>query len=545
MDLAPGFQLKVNGTPVSSDLHVSELRIEDNLMAPDTCTLRMPVPFDPSGSGTTSFTYKVGDELTVSLAPPTEQGQLAPIFDGEIVSLEPEFTARRGLIYTVRAYDRTHRLHREKHTKTYLDMTYSDVAQKVIGGAGLSADVQASSEVHKFVQQSGESDWAFLWRLAARIGYELYAVGKTVHFRPAGGEQQPVTLELGTALQSFRARVTGVQQVDEVTVRGWDPATKQEIVGTANGEQPASSIGIQFNSVKSAFPGNGGVLIGNAPVTSAAEATTIAKSVLAKLRDAWLDAEGEAAGDPKLRAGAKVTIKGVGSDYSGDYVLTSTTHIVAAERGYHVRFRISGRTQRTLLDLVSPTRDTPWANGLVIGVVTNNKDDEGQGRVRVKFPTLADDVEGWWARVLSLNAGNQRGVLMMPQVGDEVVVGFEHGDATRPFVVGSLWNGKDKPTGMDAPEGTFELWSDEKVHIKAKKDIVIETDASLKVKAKSDATVEVQGNASIDAKGNVTVKAGGTGSVEASGQLTLKGMGVTVDGGGGVVKVSGSQIMLG
>ena len=147
--------------------------------------------------------------------------------------------------------------------------------------------------------------------------------------------------------------------------------------------------------------------------------------------------------------------------------------------------------------------------------------------------------------MLSLNAGKQRGVLMLPQVGDEVVVGFEHGDPTRPFVVGSLWNGKDQPTDMDAPEGNFELWSDEKVHIKAKKDVVIETDASVTVKAKADATIEAQGNATVDAKGNVTVKAGGTGSVEATGSLTLKGMGVTVDGGGGVVKVSGSQIMLG
>ncbi len=123
-------------------------------------------------------------------------------------------------------------------------------------------------------------------------------------------------------------------------MRGWDPATKQEIVGTANGEQPASSIGIQFNSVKSAFPEQR-----RRPDRQRAgdhrrpRRRPIAKSVLAKLRDAWLDAEGEAAGDPKLRAGAKVTIKGVGSDYSGDYVLTSTTHIVAAERGYHVRFR--------------------------------------------------------------------------------------------------------------------------------------------------------------------------------------------------------------
>lgn len=546
MALSAGFQLKINGADATPDLNVSEIRVEDNLMAPDTCTLRMPVPFDPGGTETTKFTYKVGDSITVSLAAATDQAQMAPLFDGEIVSLEPEFTARRGLIYTIRAYDRSHRLNREKHTRTFLDVTYSDAASKVIGEAGLSAQVEDSpGGTHPFLQQSGETDWNFLWRLAARVGFEVYAEGEKVHFRPVGGEQTPVELELGKALQSFRARVTGVQQVNEVTVRGWDPKAKQEIVGTANGEQPASSIGIKFNDVKSAFPGKGSVLIGNAPVTSANDATAVAKSVLAKMRDSWLDADGEAAGDPKLRAGAKVSIKGLGSQYSGDYVLTSTTHVVAAERGYHVRFRISGRTQRTLLDLVTPTNDAPWANGLVIGVVTNNNDPDKMGRVRVKFPTLAGDLEGWWGRVLSLNAGKQRGVLMLPQVGDEVVVGFEHGDPTRPFVVGSLWNGKDQPTDMDAPEGNFELWSDEKVHIKAKKDVVIETDASVTVKAKSNATVEAQGNATVDAKGNVTVKAGGTGSVEATGPLTLKGMGVTVDGGGGVVKVSGSQIMLG
>src|SRR5262245_40556887 len=104
-------------------------------MAPDTCTLRMPVPFDPSGGETTKFTYKVGDPIEVSLAAATEQAQMAPLFKGEIVSLEPEFTARRGLVYTIRAYDRSHRLNREKHTRTFQDVTYSDAASKVIGEA--------------------------------------------------------------------------------------------------------------------------------------------------------------------------------------------------------------------------------------------------------------------------------------------------------------------------------------------------------------------------------------------------------------------------
>jgi uncharacterized protein involved in type VI secretion and phage assembly len=127
-------------------------------------------------------------------------------------------------------------------------------------------------------------------------------------------------------------------------------------------------------------------------------------------------------------------------------------------------------------------------------------------------------------------------VLMMPQVGDEVVVGFEHGDAQRPFIVGSLWNGQAKPQDMDDKVGNFELRSDEKVTIKAQKDILVESEA--KITTKSGAEILIDGQ-------SVTIKGAGTISVEATGSLTLKGNGVTVDGGGGVVQVSGSQIMLG
>jgi uncharacterized protein involved in type VI secretion and phage assembly len=84
-------------------------------------------------------------------------------------------------------------------------------------------------------------------------------------------------------------------------------------------------------------------------------------------------------------------------------------------------------------------------SGVVVGLVTNNKDPEGLGRVKVKFPWLSDADESDWARVAAPMAGNDRGAYFLPEVDDEVLVAFEHGDARSPYVVGALWNGKDAP----------------------------------------------------------------------------------------------------
>jgi uncharacterized protein involved in type VI secretion and phage assembly len=83
-------------------------------------------------------------------------------------------------------------------------------------------------------------------------------------------------------------------------------------------------------------------------------------------------------------------------------------------------------------------------NGVVIGIVTNNSDPGGLGRVKVKFPWLSDTDESFWARVAAPMAGNDRGAYFLPEVDDEVLVAFEHGDVRFPYVIGSLWNGKDK-----------------------------------------------------------------------------------------------------
>ncbi|MFO1429729.1 MAG: phage baseplate assembly protein V [Candidatus Competibacteraceae bacterium] len=83
--------------------------------------------------------------------------------------------------------------------------------------------------------------------------------------------------------------------------------------------------------------------------------------------------------------------------------------------------------------------------GLVVGVVTNNQDPDGLGRVKLRFPWLSASEESHWARIAVPMGGNDRGTYFLPEVDDEVLVAFEHGELHFPYVLGALWNGKDAP----------------------------------------------------------------------------------------------------
>jgi len=84
-------------------------------------------------------------------------------------------------------------------------------------------------------------------------------------------------------------------------------------------------------------------------------------------------------------------------------------------------------------------------NGVVTGIVKDLNDPENQGRILLQFPWLSDTQPSAWAPVAAAHAGKNRGAFLMPEVGDEVLVAFEHGDFDHPFIVGFLWNGADPP----------------------------------------------------------------------------------------------------
>lgn len=83
--------------------------------------------------------------------------------------------------------------------------------------------------------------------------------------------------------------------------------------------------------------------------------------------------------------------------------------------------------------------------GVVTGIVSNNKDPDKMGRVKVKIPRISKDEESNWARVVSFMAGKERGSFFLPEIDDEVLVAFEYGDINMPYIIGSVWNGIDVP----------------------------------------------------------------------------------------------------
>jgi uncharacterized protein involved in type VI secretion and phage assembly len=165
-----------------------------------------------------------------------------------------------------------------------------------------------------------------------------------------------------------------------------------------------------------------------------------------------------------------------------------------------------------------------FGSQLVLGVVTNNDDPAGIGRVRVRYPALGDELEGAWARIASTSAGAERGVTMLPVVGEEVLVGFEHDDTRRPYVLGSLFSGKDQP-GTDllqGKDGSFALKSDTKILLQSKDAFTLKTGANLVVEVTGDVSETIQG-------GRTSQTTGKTG-VKATQALELEGQSVTVSG---------------
>jgi phage protein D len=507
-------EAKIDGVPLEREAleNLLEITLEQNLMLPDAFTLRLA---DPEVRFVDSKSFEIGKSVTLSFSSP-EDRQLKPLFDGEITALEPEFT-QEGIMLTIRGYDRSHRLNRVRKADTFQQMSASDIARKIASANGLSAQVTPTGPRPKFTQQNNETDWEFLWRLAGLYDYEVVVEGRKLFFRPAGGADA-ATVRLDWArsrpmLISLRPRVTAVQQIADVKVRGWDPAGKKPIISTASVDSIASRIGIDRSQIVRAF-GGGTLTFADAPVTTKEEADKLASSLASQLAHASFEAEGVCEGDTRVAPGAKLSVSGIGTRFAGDYLVSKVTHSFKGGGGYFSRFVVSGRSPRTLLDLMTGGKRSRWSDSLVVGIVTNNTDPDGLGRVRVKYPALDDGLEGWWARIAAVGSGNQRGQLMTPLVGDEVLIGFEGGDAHKPYVLGTLWNGRDKPGPLVHEDGSYHLRSDKQITMEAVENVTIKTD--------KDMTVEVKGKADEKVDKDLTVKVGQNENITVSQKFTLE-----------------------
>lgn len=547
---------------------------------------------DPARDVISQLNVNIGSTVTIKMTPPG--GSPKTLIKGEVTGFEAEYDATR-LRTVLRGYDLSHRLHRGRQTQTYKNVTDSDIARQVAQRASLQVgQVDSTSVTFDHVSQANQSDWDFLKARAREIGFEMGMEDGKFYFRqpvhasgaPQAGDYQnhtdPLQLVFGDDLLEFRPRVTSAEQVSTVKVRGWDPVQKQAVIGSAQAGTVAAGIQDQPSTLASTFGGPTFTAV-NRPLPQQPMVDGAASSIAEIISGAFAEADGVAIGNPDLKAGSTVSVGVVGDHFEGQYTLSGARHVFG-ENGYRTHFVISGRQDRSLLGLASMGASNGHAsaggqpiNGVVVGIVTDNNDPNNTARVKLKFPWLDDNYESDWARLAQLGAGPNSGALWIPEVNDEVLVAFEHGDVRRPFVVGQLYNGVDTPNegsglfdngkvkrrgfvsrkghqfiffddaskagmafissdgklkiSLNETNSEIHIESQGKIHVESQKDMIFESQANLNLKAGQGLKVEAGTNLDMKASSGATLDGGGQLEVKASGQLKVTGAMVDVNSG--------------
>ncbi len=567
-DLLAVPRLKVDGQDASAEMYdaLIAFEVDDSVLMPSMFTLRL---LDQSFQWIDSDSFALGKSIEIGVEAPGANGQTVSgtLLTGEITSVEPEFEDVSNPVTVIRGYVKSHRMYHDRKTRTFTQVTDSGLANQIAGAYFTQVQVDNTSVQHEYVFQDNQTDMEFLTERARRVGRYCYADGTKFYFVEQPAPETKITVEWGSNLTEFHARMSTSGQSDKVIVRGWDWRKKERILGqeTQPGEAPQSDGRYGGDASARVFGASNEVVVGT-PVISQDDAKLVAQSVCNELGGAFIQAEGTCIGTPTLKAGVWLRLNGVGTRFSLRYRVTRAVHRYT-EGHYETAFEISGQRANTLAELLAPKNR--GAYGVMPAVVTNANDPDKLGRVKVKLGNWLNeansgDIETDWVRVATPIAGAERGFLFLPEVNDEVLVAFEYDDPNRPYVIGGLWSETDKPPlpSDQAVGGTGKVekrviktrsghqitlddtQGQEKVSIvdktgsnyleidSAANALLLQTDAAMELKTKSGQTIKIQDGQSIEViNGGDTIKIEtGKITVESSGELTLKGQSVKIEG---------------
>jgi len=331
--------------------------------------------------------------------------------------------------------------------------------QQVAQGAGLQVSATATDRQLAYMLQV-ESNLALITELANRIGYDWWVEDSTLNFKPPDTSSAAVPLGIDDDLISFSVRATG-HRPDSVAVRGWDHTQQQSVEGvtTTATIAPSSTLADMVDQPGSKI-GAAKLLSANVAAASAEEAKELSDAMMLRSVAGAVTARGVSYCNARIKPGVTVDVSGYGP-LDGKYHVTEVDHVFRPSIGFQTRFTAGDRRPTTLVDTLAnsngsgnhPMLGSIGHSALVIGTVTNVQDPDSKGKIRVKFTGLSDQDESAWARLVSVGGGPKRGMVFIPEVGDEVLVGFENGDIRQPVVFGGLFGAKlDIPT-WDVADG--------------------------------------------------------------------------------------------
>ncbi len=520
-----------------------------------------------------------GCDITIEIANNNED-RLA--FKGVVLNVRSNGTSTSELGHSIilEGYSPTILLDSGAHCNGYVDKTLQDIADEICSEAPqnlLNTNINPSfTDTIPFSVQSNESWFEYLNRMACRYGEWFYFDGSSLVLGTK--EYEAVDLYYGTDLLSFELGLNLNSMGQAFYARSYREDTMETDAINAYSSSMSGNTAIAMNKSAETFQ--------NAPAIplNQFDDESALKSQINKLSEKAF--KGEAANrvnfngqsnNPAIMLGNLITVNYnslAGSTQHGEYLVTGIRH----------SWQLGGKYQNSFTAIPSDAEVSPTTNVALVpqaaaqtAIVVDNNDPEGMGRVKVTFSWMSQG-ESPWMRIAVPYGGSNKGMQFIPEIDEEVMVGFEGNNAEKPFVMGALFHGNAKPDDWATEtndikairsrsghtvelndtdgEETIKIYDNEgsiitfntsekslsivssetidisakNINISAEENIVIGAEGNIDIAAEGDLIPQAQGNVAIQSTGDTTVSSSGAITMEATTDATLKGQNVTTEG---------------
>jgi len=437
-----------------------------------------------------------------------------------------------------------------RNDSIFSKMKDSDIITSIINTYSLTATVDASTVVNDVIYQKSATDWDFILSRAEFCGFILSYDLETVKIGKPVLDSTPVLLvTFGQSIISLDAELNAEKQAESIEAVGWSLTNHTTTVSAASEPSMNDQGNISAKKLSGVLSQKKLTLNSGTPL-DAANLKVWADSKLLRMRLSALKGSTTFQGSAKAVPGKMIQLAGLGDRFNGDAFISAVEHTI--DDGLwitRVEFGLDSKPVSELpqFSYAPSLGQFPAIHGIQIGMVKKlDQDPQSQFRIMVTIPGLAD-TEALWARMAHLYASNTSGFYFLPEIGDEVILGFIDGDPSHPVILGSLYSSKIPAAfAIEAKNNTKAITTRTKMEInfdEEKKIIKIFTPGGnsitlddqgkgITVKDQNNNTLKLNSSGiEMESPKNIVIKASGNITLDATGKLALNSKGdVAVEG---------------
>gem|GEM_PF-11672 len=481
------YTLLSNGTEVSRTYHVVSILVQKEINRVPFATIIL-ADGDPAAETfpiSNAADFAPGREIEIRLG---YRSQEEPAFKGIVV--KHGIKARQGsAVLVVECRDAAVKLTISPKSKYNRDVTDSDVIATLIEAHGLEKEVATTTLTHKELVQYNATDWDFML-CRADVNGQLCLVndGKITIKAPELSADAALTIQYGATIYELDAEIDARLQPKAVVATSWDASEAALIDGVEATNPGVPDAGNLSAAELSDIMGEENFRLLHSGALTQQELQNWADAKLLKDRLAKIRGRVTTDGTTAVKPGQMIALQGAGERFEGRLFVTGVRQNMS-EGLWRTTFQFGlnpewfARQYETAQPLAGAL--LPPIQGLHIGIVTDLEDPDGQNRIMVRVPLIMEQDEGIWSRVSTLDAGKERGTFFLPEIGDEVIVGFLNNDPRHAVVLGMM-NSAHSPAPLTAANDNNEKGYVSRSNLKVlfnddKKTIQIETPAGNKL----------------------------------------------------------------